>query len=102
MLGNLASLELSTGHPDAARPLFEEALALHRRVRNRAFEGAHACGLGLTLLALGDAAAARERWNEGADILRSIGDVRELDQVRAEMRRACEEAGVAAFDEDKA
>ncbi|MEK7468067.1 MAG: tetratricopeptide repeat protein [Planctomycetota bacterium] len=102
MLGNLASLELSTGHPDAARPLFEEALALHRRVRNRAFEGAHACGLGLTLLALGDAATARERRNEGADILRSIGDVRELDQVRAEMRRACEEAGVAAFDEDKA
>lgn len=77
----------------------DAALAIHRQLGNRRFEGAHLSSYALVVLSKGGKAVARDLWREGTQILRDIGDTRLLETAISSMRKACEKAGSPAFDE---
>lgn len=75
MLGNLGYLNQIEGQMDTAESNFQDALQIHRKTKNRRFEG-------LVLSNLGSLYATRENWEEAQEsfhsalhLLREIGDV---------------------------
>lgn len=55
------------------------------------------CSLAPCLLAEGAPGEAAAAWREGAAVLRELGDLDTLEELRREMSAACAKAGVAEF-----
>ena len=84
--------------PEMAGRAFQQALEIHREVRNRPFEGAEMCDYALFAFSAGKIDEARERWQRGAAILREVASAGRLKRTAAERPAACERAGVPPFD----
>jgi tetratricopeptide (TPR) repeat protein len=97
-LGNLAGLTMDNGNLDKAEQAYEQALKIHRELRNRRFEGSHLCDLGLCLMEQKRLQEGRSRWREGAALLQQLGDSAALERKRQHMRQACAKAGVESFE----
>jgi hypothetical protein len=100
-LGTLAEALAAQDRDAEAAQALESALAIHRRIGNRRYEAVHGCHLASFLVA-SDAGRARRLWREGAAVLRAMNDAAALDLMARHLRRACEKAGVPAFEEDPA
>ncbi|KAF0240454.1 MAG: hypothetical protein FD180_4927 [Planctomycetota bacterium] len=98
-LSNLAGLYFEAGRYEESESAYQQALPIHRGVADRRFEGINLCGSALVVLLRGEACVARERWREGAAILRELGDLPTLDRKLDVMRRTCKAAGAPPFDE---
>jgi tetratricopeptide (TPR) repeat protein len=94
---NLGSLVLDSGDPAAAVPIFEEALAFHRRQGSQEGIGFGCLNLGQAAYRLGRYGTARERFHEARTAFDSIG-FREL-AARALQGLAGVEASDGSVDE---
>jgi hypothetical protein len=96
-LGNLASVHQENGRNDLAGAYGTEALALHRKVRNRHGEALLLCDFARFEVLVGQTDEAREAWQQGTALLRESDDLQRLAEKTRLMRDACAEAGVEAF-----
>ena len=95
---NLANVYADTHRTDRAIEASEQGQAIYRRTGDLRTLGIELAWFANLKLAQGQVKAARAAWQEGAEILRSIGEDKELEQRKPEMRDACAKAGVAPFD----
>lgn len=97
-LGNLAIIYQNTGRIKQAEQTSEQALAIHREVGNRRFEGLTLCNRAVLLVSAGGTPDVMDVWRQGAAILRELKDNAALERKITEMREACAKAGVEPFD----
>lgn len=103
-LGHLAEVHLARGHVTGARAAYDRALALHRRVGNRRWEGSVAHGIAVVCRLTGDLDGA-EAWIETAEpILREVGNRHDLgallcDVSQLQVLRRQPELGQTAAEE---
>ena len=98
-LGSLANAYRDSGRIEESERAYQQALAIHRQIGHKRFEGIHLCDYALLRLDRGRLRQARNDWRSGARILRSVGDSFELQGKTNAMREACAKAGVPPFDE---
>jgi hypothetical protein len=91
---------MKTGRIELADAAYSAAIAAHRELKNRRFEGIHMCDQALCRLAQGRLEEASQIWRAGAAILVEVGDPTMLSVRTASMREACARAGVPDFEKD--
>src|SRR6185437_7426015 len=74
-LNNLGALVYGLGQPEEARSYYEQALAIHREVGNRAMEGTTLNNLGTLAHSLGQPEQARAYFDQALAIFQEIGAV---------------------------
>lgn len=97
-LGELGEMCRGLGRLEEAFAFYDGALAIHRDLSNALAEAVHGLGRALLLLATGKAAEAEAEWRRYAGLLPAGASNRQVDSLRAEMRKACARAGVPPFD----
>lgn len=96
--GNFAGMLRLAGQPQRAVNMYEAALAIHRDVNNRSYEGGHLCYYALCFLDLHRREQAMSAWRAGTSILEGLGDQLQMSRARDAMRNLCRQAGVAPLD----
>lgn len=98
VLGNYARLLVQLQRTKEAEDKFREALQIHSRVGNVRHRGIHRGAFAILQFRIGSVGAAVDNWTEAMKDLSRVEDRVSVKDLRAEMREACVNAGIAPFE----